>query len=748
MKNFLTLLILLFITFVTFSVQAQAPNIKGQAQAANFYAPNIQFPNNQVTKVNGITAFAETGNSDILKNGSFESTINPKDGWTTSPSTPTLELSDTSDNKQAICFSPSSEPLEVSQDSTLNATAFADGTLQGLARGRVKIIGLTAGQKVFFSPRRAGAIVTSLQKEVTANGLWQQMEMSFTLGGTSNGISVHSEGYGNITATKICVDGMKVETNVKVTGETGVVGPWIAFTPTSTWVAGANHFGSYRQVGDSAEIQYNLSLTGTPTATTLTLAMPNGLTIDTAKIPSAGQSYTPVGTGQGFDASSTGGYSFQVTISGSNSFLPLYQNSLTGQQQVLTATQPLTWAVGDRAQFTVTVPIKEFAASTSTYLGTNGDTSWASCGHTPGDFQGFGAVTGISTQCKREGGDLLMRGIFTSGAPTAAEARVNLKLNGTALTSASSLVSSLAGLVAISQATNDNQYILIDPTVTYLNFSEASTGTSGLTKANGSSIITASGQFVSLEARIPIAGWENSNLMIAELSGLQKCTDTWACTNTVTARVDSAGQVYDDTLDFINGNFAITSTSVYTATYNTGKFTATPTCVFTPINTSGSGFLAQINSHSSTGIVVNLKTDSGGNVASGFNISCTKNGTDLVSATAKAVASDQNTRTPGVLNGGIYSFVVSNTGVVTDDIGDLINGNCGAASNAFTCNFNSNRFSSASGFSPTCIGNSYGGLTNSIQIVSQTSALLSYNTSGSGAASAQTTRWFCFGIIQ
>jgi len=64
-----------------------------------------------------------------------------------------------------------------------------------------------------------------------------------------------------------------------------VVGDWVSFTPTGSWSTATTYTGRYRRVGDSIDIRYFIAISGTPTAASLSVNMPTGLTIDSTKYP-------------------------------------------------------------------------------------------------------------------------------------------------------------------------------------------------------------------------------------------------------------------------------------------------------------------------------------------------------------------------------------------------------------------------------------------------------------------------------
>jgi hypothetical protein len=62
---------------------------------------------------------------------------------------------------------------------------------------------------------------------------------------------------------------------------------WVSYTPTGTWTANTTYTGRYRRVGDSIDFEVKIALSGAPTATSLYVDLPLGLSIDTTKIQEA-----------------------------------------------------------------------------------------------------------------------------------------------------------------------------------------------------------------------------------------------------------------------------------------------------------------------------------------------------------------------------------------------------------------------------------------------------------------------------
>lgn len=150
--------------------------------------------------------------------------------------------------------------------------------------------------------------------------------------------------------------------------QTAPMGPtmtdWISFTPTGAWSTNTTYTGQYRRVGDSAEIRYNLALSGAPTSATLTVNMPSGLVIDTSnKIPNFSQDGTAVGYASGIHSNVYG--TFLPTIDSTTKILLTYQSTTTASQASVTQAAPITWGNGDSLSISIRVPIVGWSSNSS-----------------------------------------------------------------------------------------------------------------------------------------------------------------------------------------------------------------------------------------------------------------------------------------------------------------------------------------------------------------------------------------------
>jgi hypothetical protein len=127
--------------------------------------------------------------------------------------------------------------------------------------------------------------------------------------------------------------------------------------------------------------------------------------------------------------------------------------------------------------------------------------------YTPGT-QGFGTIAGLEAFWRRDGDSIDIRAYFASGTTTSTEARLDLP---SGLTSASSSKIVTKGIVGNFQRNEDvaaaQFLIMIQPSVTYLNFVRQSAGFIGNAFRNGDEVVSNT-TVISIQADgIPISGW-------------------------------------------------------------------------------------------------------------------------------------------------------------------------------------------------------------------------------------------------
>ena len=724
--------IILMLIFTVNTIAVAPYGLNGQNQSTTY--PNVhQVPNKQITNLGGINALIETGNNNLLENPSFEhATV--QTGWTSSAGTIAAESSVVVHGKKSLKISLSSQALDLSQNSTLYQAQFADG-VQGLAAIKIK----TSVSGLRVCAQKAGTINSNLCVNVNADNKWGYYKVPFILGGTSNGIEIDSNSVavtGDVYFDEAFVGAYGLSTDVP-----SVKTQYSQLESTATFTGNVTISGALSDTNGSGLYSYD-SATGIYTALDdINVVMSVYCRTSTAP---AGHCGIRTSTST-FDDEQTFIQTINTFISASKTFY--IQKGGTFSAQKGTGATSI-----DRANVSV-LASKE--VNTSIYSSNNADTDWGSCGHTTSSFTGFGTVTGIETQCKRQGSDLLMKGKFTTGTVTATEARLSLPVwSGIQLVSKNStIIPSLQYTGDLVQAFNSTTIfrnsVLIEPSVSYMTFGIQSSTANAITKATGSAGFSNTSAS-SFSARIPIEGWENSNLIIGQFNGLESCADSYECESLFTAQISSTGVVTGENIDWINGNCSMTlgaaSCTLKTGLAGSGSnLTNAMNCGVTGVAATRIPIIA--SSGSST-VVFELANTGGASTAGNMSVYCQKQGVDYVGKTARAVASDQNWRTPGVTNSVVYSASISSTGSISSEFGDFINGNCVVTStNVFTCSFNSGVFAS----SPVCQVSAIGvsGSSRSIYIAgvpSSTSVTyLTYNTSGPTAV-ALNAQLTCHGI--
>lgn len=136
-----------------------------------------------------------------------------------------------------------------------------------------------------------------------------------------------------------------------------------AWTPTGSWVANTTYTGVYRRVNDTLEARVSLDLTGAPTATSLNINLPAGLTIDTSKLLGT-LTQNVLGHGTSRDDSSTGEPVLVVRYNGATSvrvYYDLIGSVWLDDSDRVDGSVPVPWANNDTLNIYFSVPILEWA---------------------------------------------------------------------------------------------------------------------------------------------------------------------------------------------------------------------------------------------------------------------------------------------------------------------------------------------------------------------------------------------------
>lgn len=513
MKLFKTLFIIW-----SFSVGAALPptTIKGQnGSSSGFF--NLQVPGNSVTKLNSTTALIETGNGNLLVNGSFEHPT-AGSGWTNG-ATIAVETGTKVHGTQSAKITTSTFNEQNYQDSTINAADV--GGLQGVARAYVKN---PNGKLSQVCARVNGSgFGTSNCVSIATRADWQLVEIPFILGSTSNGITfVGGSGAGDYYVDNVFV-GLGTLDSVSQ-----VVGEWTSYTQTIKGATSDPTKGTvtvdnarYRVLGNSIEIYYVYVQTaagsGAAGSGSYYFPLPNSYTLDTTALNASTDSEVATVLGscemnnttnkalnsQALAYSSAG---FGIRTSGSASYIG-------------SATSYGLNAASIRWSCHLIAPVSELRGNVNFVSSANRDYDWTS--YTP-TFTGFGTVSSPECFHKRKGSDLFIQCRFNSGSTTAVEPRLSLP---SGLTISSTYVPSITSKgvyfrnSAGAAAGSKGSAILAEPSVGYVTFSTADvfsgTNANWKTKVSSASAVFASGDEFSVQVGpLPISGWTDYGVIV------------------------------------------------------------------------------------------------------------------------------------------------------------------------------------------------------------------------------------------
>lgn len=264
--------------------------------------------------------------------------------------------------------------------------------------------------------------------------------------------------------------------------------------------------------------------------------------------------------------------------------------------------------------------------TTTNTLNTYNGTTWMSAAlsadyprrlYTP-TFTGFGTVTNVECYEAREGEYNVIDCKFTTGTPTATEARVSLPGSNVAQTFTQGIRTAQGMWFQNSTATSivKGADMLIESGAAYLTFGNDMTyanATSPIAKMNGN--IVAGSQIVVFTARVPINGWTSNTGNFANIPTVSGVSAPKLFSAKITT---TSGALAD------NMGGVITSCTAANPTVCTlSGLSTSPNCSTSPVDNS-TRKIAQIQSQSSSSIsILTFASDTGTSAASiQFSINC------------------------------------------------------------------------------------------------------------------------------
>jgi hypothetical protein len=140
-------------------------------------------------------------------------------------------------------------------------------------------------------------------------------------------------------------------------------------TVTGTWIANTTYTCLYRRIGEFAEFEILVSVSGAPTSASLEVDLPSGFVIDTAKLSSSDNTNSnalPSSLSTVKDFGTANYPSSQVVYVDTNTVRPTYDNGSIASN--ITQAAPITFASGDFVRLSFKVPIVGWAATNPNFL--------------------------------------------------------------------------------------------------------------------------------------------------------------------------------------------------------------------------------------------------------------------------------------------------------------------------------------------------------------------------------------------
>jgi hypothetical protein len=584
----------------------------------------LQVPNSQFTNIGSNIRRLETGNKNILYNPGFEE-ASIGNGWTLSAGSIAQNFTNVIEGTQTAEINLSSQTLNFFQDRPDFSTEYG-GTTQGLASIRIK----TTVPGVKLCARKGGVVQTDLCVNSQASGKWEFLKVPFILGPSTSGLALVTSGA--VSGIILVDDGFLGATDLSATQ---------SFDTTCDTLACATEFSA------------NIANNGAVTSENLDWLGPS------CNWASTGNANCPINASLGL---TSGLVCTATSLALNNNIIDIYDNGpLVVKARVISRAEVFTPV---NAAFSMTCQKQgtDYAAAIaaqkayekskiSSYSSLNADTEWQS--FTPVvTGLGSGGVTGNLSYWRRNGDsiEVNIRWIKDATAGTGSEiVRTSLPSGLNADFSKIANVSGDVPVVGVGRLGNSTLAAFTrntDPDKIELLGLLGSSVTAGAT--------------VAIAAKVPILGWENSNIIIGQFNGLETCKDSYECTDTFSAKVSAAGVVSSENIDWISGNASITDSSQFQLNLKPELVSQSLNCVANTFQGSDAAQLTgSASSTSNTAVLVRtgyqLNDSNFVKQAYPFTIICQKQGADYIGKTAKAVASDQNVRSIGSTNVDIQS---------------------------------------------------------------------------------------------
>lgn len=359
----LTTTLLITVSLISQIAMAGLPptSTKSQLDTSKSTTFDFQAPFNQFTKPSGTTGLIETGNKNLLKDPGFESS-DPTAIWTLS---------------SAGVFTRTGTAANVGSGSY---AASYDGAAAGgmVASTAITIPNGWGGKNLEISCdiKNASAGTHTIQLYDGSNVL-QSATILTGSGYLANVMNYPAPSSGTVQLRIVSTAANEPEIFfddcylglARNVGSTQLISEWTSWTPTGSWTTNTTYTGRWRRVGDSAEYDVLVSVSGAPTAAALTINNSSECVTDTTKISGGTVNSSSVfGYGRVYD-NGTALYKVAVQYESTTAVRPaIAQDTGSGYirdgEASVNSTTPMTFASGDNVHLVYRVPCVGWTAQT------------------------------------------------------------------------------------------------------------------------------------------------------------------------------------------------------------------------------------------------------------------------------------------------------------------------------------------------------------------------------------------------
>ncbi len=554
-------------------------SLKGQSEGSPVQAYEIDAPYNQMTTTGTNIRLLQTGNENMLANPNFEGqfTSGVANGWTNSStgSTPSVTTvsSEISSGLQAQKIALSSGVLNFSQSVSTPTGMQTQGVVGGLYKvpsnmTDFQVCSLVNGAEKTCVPS-ANLILDNLYHaieipEVITPGQSFGIKFKTTSSYTGNVFFDASYVKQGLGTQNLMLDNVY---SANITTTSGAM----SNLNKAGWISGC-------------------------TAANQTVCTLNGFTV--------APNCTATLTGGG-----SSGLSVTMTTISASSISVYTWNTSSG---AAAASQPFTLTCQKAGNDYLNSSANAYVANSANY---------SRRAYTP-TLTGFGTVTNVECYEARENEYDVIDCKFTTGTPTAVEARASLPGSNVAQTFTQGIRMAQGMWCQNSTATSIVKCapMLIESGSSYLTFGNDMTyanATSPLAKMNGN--VVAGSQIVHFTARVPIQGWTNANYIVGSFQDVLTSPGAGLPKLYTASVTTTSGAIASQLGSWLS---SCTAANPTVCTIAAGKFTAAPYCWASLV--SNSAVLLPVTGTTSTSVTVrSILSSSGADQASiPFNVFC------------------------------------------------------------------------------------------------------------------------------